>query len=174
MLRKTNPDIMEAKELIIEKVKSQFGDAILETSDFRNDLTLVIDPNKNVEIARFLRDDQDLQFAACKDVTAIDWATRKNRFTVVYHLYSLKLKLTLRVKATIADASNPQIESLTPVWNSANWYERETWDMYGIKFLNHPDLRRMYMPEEFEYFPLRKEFPVLGIPGSIPLPKRED
>ena len=111
--------------------------------------------------------------SVCKDVTAIDWATRKNRFTVVYHIYSFQLNYQLRLKANITGTAE-EINSVTSIWPSANWYERETWDMYGIKFINHPDLRRMYMPEEFEYHPLRKEFPVMGIPGSIPLPEKAD
>jgi NADH-quinone oxidoreductase subunit C len=109
----------------------------------------------------------------CKDVTAIDWATRKNRFTTVYNIYSFLLNYPLRLKSNI-DIDPPAIDSITSVWKSADWYERETFDMYGIKFINHPDLRRMYMPEGFEYYPLRKEFPVLGIPGSLPLPDKDE
>ena len=118
-----------------------------------------------------MKNDPDLQFVMCKDVTGIDWAIRKNRFTTVYHVYSFTLHLNLRLKADIEETP-PQIDSVTSVWQSAEWYERETWDMYGIKFLNHPDLRRMYMPEGFEHHPLRKDFPVLGIDGSLPLPKK--
>jgi NADH-quinone oxidoreductase subunit C len=81
------------------------------------------------------------------------------------------LSLRLRLQVHLDD-NTEEIESVTSVWKSADWYERETFDMYGITFLNHPDLRRMYMPEEFEYHPLRKEFPLLGIPGSLPLPKK--
>jgi len=109
----------------------------------------------------------------CKDVTAVDWATRKKRFTTVYHIYSFKLNFTLRVKVNL-DEEPYQVESVAPIWESANWYERETFDMYGIEFLNHPDLRRMYMPEGFQYYPLRKDFPVMGIPGSLPLPQKPE
>jgi NADH-quinone oxidoreductase subunit C len=70
------------------------------------------------------------------------------------------------------DESDCTIDTVSSVWQAANWHERETYDMYGIKFNNHPDLRRMYMPEEFEYHPLRKDFPLMGIPGSLPLPKK--
>jgi NADH-quinone oxidoreductase subunit C len=107
----------------------------------------------------------------CEDVTAIDEARKKNRFTAVYHIYSFKHNYRLRIKANVDDASC-SIDSVTPIYRSAEWYERETYDMFGIKFNNHPDLRRMYMPEEFEYHPLRKEFPVMGIPGSLSLPKK--
>jgi NADH-quinone oxidoreductase subunit C len=72
----------------------------------------------------------------------------------------------------ILDTKNPETPSLVKIWNGVNWYEREAYDMVGINFTGHPDLRRIYMPEEFEYFPLRKDFPLMGIPGSIPLPKK--
>lgn len=162
---------MEFKELIIQKVKEKFENSIEEINQFRGDLSITINKDKIVELAKLLKEDDDLHFETCIDVTAIDWAKRKNRFTVVYHVYSYKNNFTLRLKANIDDEP-PQIDSVTSVWKSANWYERETYDMYGIIFINHPDLRRIYMPEGFEYHPLRKDFPVLGIPGSLPLPDK--
>lgn len=164
---------MNTKELIIEKVKEKFGESLEEISDFRDDLCVTIKKDQIVNLGKFLKEDPDLQFIMCKDVTAIDWATRKKRFTTVYHIYSFKLNYTLRLKSNIDD-NPPTIETVSSIWQSANWYERETWDMYGIIFVNHPDLRRMYMPEGFEYHPLRKDFPVLGIPGSLPLPNKAD
>jgi len=164
---------MNTKELIIEKIKEKFSESVEEISDFRDDLSITIKKDQIVNLGKFLKEDSDLQFIMCKDVTAIDWATRKKRFTTVYHIYSFKLNYTLRLKSNIDD-DPPTIETVTSIWQSANWYERETWDMYGIKFLNHPDLRRMYMPEGFEYHPLKKDFPVLGIPGSLPLPNKAD
>lgn len=160
---------MELKEIIIEKLNGSFENAVLSVSEFRDDLSINVPGSKIVAICKFLKEDTDLSFDVCRDITAIDWARRKNRFTIVYHLYSLKNKFCLRIKVDIEEES---IESVTSVWHSANWYERETFDMYGIKFINHPDLRRVYMPEEFEYYPLRKEFPLLGIPGSLTLPKK--
>jgi len=165
---------MEFKELIITKIKEKFGSDIVEITDFRNDLSIEVKPEQIVGVSKFVKEDSELDFAQCVDVTAVDWAKRKNRFTTVYHIYSLSKNFNLRLKATIEDAKNPQINSVTSIWPSANWYERETWDMYGIKFINHPDLRRMYMPETFEYHPLRKDFPVMGIPGSLPLPNKEE
>lgn len=162
---------MEFKELVIQKIKSKLQNSIEEINDFRGDLSITIQKDKIVELAEFLKSDDELHFETCIDVTAIDWATRKNRFTVVYHVYSYKNNFTLRIKANI-DEEPPKIETVSHIWKSANWYERETYDMYGIIFLNHPDLRRMYMPEGFEYYPLRKDFPLLGIPGSLPLPDK--
>ncbi|MDP4176664.1 MAG: NADH-quinone oxidoreductase subunit C [Bacteroidota bacterium] len=160
---------MELKEIIIEKLNGSFENAVLSVSEFRGDLSINVPGSKITAICKFLKEDTGLSFDVCRDITAIDWAKRKNRFTIVYHLYSLKNKFRLRLKVDIEEES---IESVTSVWLSANWYERETFDMYGIKFINHPDLRRVYMPEEFEYYPLRKEFPLLGIPGSLTLPKK--
>ena len=165
---------MDIKETVLEKIKALSDDAIVDLSEFRGDLAIEINPDRIFEVAELLKEDDELSFEMCVDVTAIDWATRKNRFTVVYHIYSLKNNFRLRLKATVKDSKEPEIDSVVPVWRSANWYERETWDMYGIKFRNHPDLRRIYLPEAFEYFPLRKEFPVMGIPGSLPLPKKEE
>ncbi len=162
---------MTFKELTISKIKQHFHNSIEEIQDFRNDLSITISKDKIVELAKFLKEDEELHFETCIDVTAIDWATRKNRFTVVYHIYSYENNFTLRIKVNL-DSEPPQIETVSSVWRSANWYERETYDMYGIIFLNHPDLRRMYMPEGFQYYPLRKDFPLLGIPGSLPLPEK--
>jgi len=164
---------MNLKESIVNKIKSIGFEVVKDVTEFRDDFCVKVDSTKIIEIANLLKYDEELKFDLCEDVTAIDWATRKNRFTVVYHLLSLKNNFRLRIKADLEGTSN-EIESVVSVWGSANWYERETWDMYGIKFRNHPDLRRMYMPEEFEYHPLRKEFPVMGIPGSVPLPKQID
>ncbi|MBZ0183470.1 MAG: NADH-quinone oxidoreductase subunit C [Melioribacteraceae bacterium] len=164
---------MNLKESIVNKINSIGFAVVKDVTEFRDDFCVKVDSTKIIEIANLLKYDEELKFELCEDVTAIDWATRKNRFTVVYHVLSLKNNFRLRIKADLEGTSN-EIESVVSVWGSANWYERETWDMYGIKFINHPDLRRMYMPEEFEYHPLRKEFPVMGIPGSVPLPKQID
>lgn len=162
---------MDIKELITGKVKEKFGASVEEITDFRGDISITISQDKILELAKFLKDEGELQFVMCKDVTAVDWATRKKRFTTVYHIYSFHLNFNLRLKVNL-DNDPPAVDSVVSVWRSAEWYERETFDMYGIKFINHPDLRRMYMPEGFEYHPLRKDFPVLGIPGSLPLPKK--
>lgn len=160
---------MDIQEKILSKLKEKFADSIIESSDFRGDFAVTVDGKMIAEIAQFLKEDNELEFIVCEDVTAIDWATRNNRFTVVYHVYSHLNNFRLRIRANIEGET---IDSVSSIWESANWYERETFDMYGIKFKNHPDLRRMYMPEEFEYHPLRKDFPLTGIPGSLTLPKK--
>lgn len=162
---------MELKDLIIQKLNDKFKDIKLEVIEYRNELTIIFDKQNIVNVCKFLKDDDDLQFKLCEDVTAIDWAKTKNRFVVVYHIFSLKNNFRLSLKSNI-DESDCAIDSVSSVWQTANWEEREVYDMYGIKFNNHPDLRRMYMPEEFEYHPLRKDFPLMGITGSLTLPKK--
>ncbi len=162
---------METRELVPQKLKSQFTYIEFEFAEFRDELSVTLPKENIVDVCNFIKTDPDLEFIYCTDITAIDWAKRTNRFTVVYNLYSFKNNFRLRLKAHV-DESDCIIDSVSSVWKGANWQERETYDMYGIKFNNHPDLRRMYMPEDFEYHPLRKDFPLLGIPGSIPLPKK--
>ena len=162
---------MDLKSLIPQKLKEKFPSVNFEVSDYIDELTIKFDKKLVVEVCKFLKTDSELEFNWCSDVTAIDWATRKNRFTVVYNIFSMKHNFRLRLKADV-DESDCNIDSVSSVWKAANWQERETYDMYGIKFNNHPDLRRMYMPDEFEYHPLRKDFPLMGIPDSLPLPKK--
>ncbi|MHB1687673.1 MAG: NADH-quinone oxidoreductase subunit C [Ignavibacteriaceae bacterium] len=166
------------KDLIVQKLKDNFKDINFEFVEYKNELTISFDKKNIVNVCKFLKEDNDLQFRLCEDVTAIDWARKKNRFTVVYHIFSLKNNSRLSLKADVDETElstgkvGYTIDSVSSVWKTANWEEREAYDMYGIKFNNHPDLRRMYMPEEFEYHPLRKDFPLMGIPGSLPLPKK--
>ena len=162
---------MDLKTLIPQKLKEKFSSVDFEVLDYKDELIIKFDKKNIVEVCSFLKSDPELEFMMCSDITAIDWATRKNRFTVVYNIFSMKHNFRLRLKADV-DESDCVIDSVSSVWKAANWQERETYDMYGIKFNNHPDLRRMYMPEEFEYHPLRKDFPLMGIPGSLPLPKK--
>ena len=162
---------MDIEELVPQKLNTQFSEIDFELSEYLDELTIKLPKEHIVKVCEFLKKDSDLEFLLCLDITAIDWAKRKNRFTVVYHIYSFKNNFRLRLKADV-DESNCAIDTVLSVWKGANWQERETYDMYGIKFNDHPDLRRMYMPEDFEFHPLRKDFPLMGIPGSIPLPKK--
>ncbi len=162
---------MDIKELVPQKLNEQFNEIDFELSEYLDELTIKLPKEHIVNVCEFLKKDSDLEFLLCLDITAIDWAKRKNRFTVVYHIYSFKNNFRLRLKADV-DESGCTIDTVSSVWKGADWQERETYDMYGIKFNDHPDLRRMYMPEDFEYHPLRKDFPLMGIPGSIPLPKK--
>jgi NADH-quinone oxidoreductase subunit C len=159
------------RDIILNRLSAALPNVQLEFSEYKDELTLQVQKQNITEVCKLLKNDVELKFIHCEDVTAIDWAKRKNRFTVVYHLFSLKNKFRLVLKADV-DESDCNIDSVSSVWRAANWHEREVYDMYGINFNNHPDLRRMYMPEEFEHYPLRKDFPLLGIPGSLSLPKK--
>ena len=162
---------MELQELIIQKLQKNFPDSFISSNVYMGDLSVKVDKKDIVKICTFLKEDSELLFVLCEDVTAIDWSKRKNRFTVVYHIFSLKHNFRLRIKADV-DESDCTIDTISSVWKTANWEEREVYDMFGISFNNHPDLRRMYMPEDFEHYPLRKDFPLMGIPGSLSLPKK--
>lgn len=162
---------MEIKENILRLLEERFPETKFETTDFRGDLKIKFDKALIIPVCEFLKNHPELHFEMCEDVTAVDWAKKKGRFTVVYHIYSIENRFRLRLACDVEE-NEAHINTVTSVWKSANWYERETYDMYGIKFDGHPDLRRMYMPEEYEYHPLRKEYPLMGIPGDLTLPKK--
>ena len=156
---------------ILEKLKTRFGDLSLEFSEFRDELTVTVPRASIVEVCAFLKNDPDLSFDMLVDLCGIDMYTPQARFGVIYNVYSLKNHYRLRLK-TFTEEEDPSVPTVSSVWTTANWHERETFDMFGIVFKGHPDLRRMYLPEEFEHFPLRKDFPLMGIPGSLTLPKK--
>jgi NADH-quinone oxidoreductase subunit C len=107
----------------------------------------------------FLKNDDRLLFDMLLDITAVDYPTREPRFDVVYHLLSLPFNRRLRIKVRVGE-DNPQLDSVTSLWGSANWLEREVWDMFGIGFSGHPDLKRILLYEEFQGHPLRKDYPI--------------
>jgi NADH-quinone oxidoreductase subunit C len=158
-------------DLVLQKLKSRFQESILESSEFREELTVVVPKEKVVDVCQYLRDDAELRYDLLADLCGIDMYTPVNRFGVIYNIYSLSTKHRIRVK-TFTQEDEPKVPTVSTVWPTANWHERETYDMFGIVFEGHPDLRRMYLPDEFEHFPLRKDFPLMGIPGSLPLPKK--
>ena len=148
----------EKRHPALEKLAARFGDAVVSThSDFGDD-TAVVRRERIVEICAFLRDDPDLLFDFAMDLTAVDYLGEEPRFEVVYHLFSLEKKHRVRIKARVPE-EDPVIDSVIPVWPGMNWYEREAWDMYGIRFRNHPNLTRILMYEQFVGHPLRKDYP---------------
>jgi len=130
--------------------------AVLATHAQHGDATALVDAAHVVELLRLLRD--QLAFEMLVDLTAVDHLGRTPRFEVVYHLYSLARNERVRLKASVPE-SPCQIDSIVELWPAANWMEREVWDLYGIRFRNHPDLRRLLLYEEFEGHPLRKDYP---------------
>lgn len=141
-------------------LRERLGGDILSFNCQCGDDTIVIARDKLKPIILFLKEDPLLKLDFLSDVTAVDyWEKKKPRFELVYHLYSLSTKYRLRLKVPVAE-EDPTVQSLTPLWKAANWLEREVWDMYGIRFSGHPDLRRILLYEEFQGHPLRKDYPV--------------
>lgn len=151
---------MSAK--VVKKLQAVVGDAILETSSFRGDEEVVVAVKDWVRVAQVLRDDPDLAMNHWVDLTAVDWPERegegKPRFDVLFSVRSYEKKHRIRVKTFVADGQD--VPSLTTVWAGANWAEREVFDMFGIRFAGHRDLRRILMYDEFEGYPLRKDYPI--------------
>jgi len=152
---------MAEDSVTLRKLKESFKDSILESHSFRGDDTVLIRPESLVPIATFLKQDPDLDYNFLMDLTAVDYLKMQNnpRFEVVYHFFSLSKKQRMRVKVP-AEAVNPEVDSLVPLWPGANWFEREVWDMFGINFRGHPNLKRILMYKEFEGHPLRKDYPI--------------
>ena len=133
--------------------------AILDGKYDRNELTLIIEPGRIVDVCRFLKETR--QFIRLSAVTAVDWWPAEPRFEVVYLLHALASNERLRLKCRLR-GDDAAIESVCGVWQAANWYEREVFDLFGIRFLNHPELTRIMLPDGWEGHPLRKDYPKAG------------
>ncbi len=142
----------------LRRLLDALPDAVLETHALHGDATACVEAARILEVLRLLRDDAELEFEMLSDLTAVDLLGEEPRFEVVYHLYSLSRSHRVRIKARVPE-DDCQIDTLVEVWPVANWLEREVWDMYGIRFRGHPDLRRLLLYEEFEGHPLRKDYP---------------
>jgi NADH-quinone oxidoreductase subunit C len=152
---------VNASDALVGRAGERFKQALQETSDFRGDLSLVIEPSSLVDLARYLKEEEGFDYFLY--ATAVDWPARTPRFTVVWEVRSLANKTRVRIKTT-AGMPMPRVPSLTSVWPAANWHERETWDLFGISFDGHPDLRRILMPDTWEGYPLRKDYVSFGEP----------
>ncbi len=146
---------------VIERLKAQFGERILETSDFRGDEAAVVAPESWLEVANFLKHDADCAMNQWVDLTAVDYPEREPeqpRFDVLFSVRSFEKRYRIRIKTRLADGKS--LPTLTGVWVGADWAEREVFDMFGIKFEGHHDLRRILLYEEFVGHPLRKDYPI--------------
>ena len=153
------------KSYLLETLRTQFPSAVLETHAFRGDETAVIKKEALKETAAFLKD--KLGFDFLMDLTAADYLPREPRFELVCHFYSSRHNYRLRLKCPVS-SDDAQVDSLTPLWAGANWFEREVFDMFGIKFSGHPDLKRILMYDGFEGHPLRKDYPLKKRQPRIP------
>jgi NADH-quinone oxidoreductase subunit C len=144
---------------MVAAVRQAFGDSIRDSHEHCGDATVVVQREDALEILRELRDRSEFALNLLIDVTAVDYLGRTPRFEVVYHLFSVPKSHRLRVKIGVSE-DDPWVYSLVPLWKAANWLEREAWDMFGIRFVGHPDLRRILLYEQFVGHPLRKDYPV--------------
>ena len=148
---------MEEKT-ILDRLRKEFPAGVRETSTSLGDEVAVIDKEALLQVTTFLRDGPG-EFTMLLDLTCVDYADEEPRFEMVYHLFSLSRNRRLRIKARLGE-SDLRIASLTSLWKNANWLEREVYDLFGVHFEGHPDLRRLFMYDGFEGHPLRKDYPL--------------
>jgi len=150
-------------EEVVSQLESQFQ--VLKKIEFRSEITLELSLDKIVPACCFSK--EQLKFNFLSDLSSVDNFGEEPRFEVVYELYSLETHVHLRLKTRVSE-DHLEVPSVSHLWPTANWHEREIYDMMGIRFSNHPDLRRILMWEEYPYYPLRKDFPLEGKPSDLP------
>lgn len=155
---------MTGAELLLS-LSQLFGRKIQEQVEFRGETTFTIDRTDLREVTQFCK--EELSFDYLLDISSVDNFGFEPRFEIVYELYSMTLAVHLRLKVRVSE-DDPVVDTISDLWPTANWHEREIWDMMGLRFHHHPDLRRILMWEGYPYFPLRKEFPLEGKPSDMP------
>ena len=156
---------MTAKQLI-KKIQRQFKSIISDATEFRGEFTIeVLDANQILEVCRYAKEQLDFDYLV--DLCSIDNDDEAPRWTVVYHIYSYKDFQHLRLKVNVGEEES-KLPSVASIWRTANWHEREVFDMMGIDFIGHPDMRRILMWEGYPYYPLRKDFPLAGKSSEMP------
>lgn len=151
----------------LRALADKFGEGIEEVVAYAGERTVRVDRTRIIEVLTCLK--EELGFTYLSDLGGIDRFTEDDRYEIMYNLVNMDQGKRIRIVIRV-DEDSMTVPSATAVYKAANWNEREVWDMFGIRFEGHNDLRRMFLPEDFEYHPLRKEFPLLGVPGSLPLP----
>jgi NADH-quinone oxidoreductase subunit C len=147
-------------EAISQAIASDLAGVIVAQAIVRDELTVTVKPSEIVRVVKFLRDDARCEFRSIIDITAVDWPSRENRFDVVYHFLSPTKNARVRIKVEVDEAT--PVASIIEVFPGANWFEREVYDLYGVLFTGHPDMRRLLTDYGFEGHPLRKDFPLTG------------
>jgi len=150
---------------IFDSLGQAFGEKLQRKTEFRGETTYAIAATDLRDIAKFCRD--DLSFEYLLDITSIDNFGEEPRFEIVYHLYSMAHGLHFRLKSKLSEDAGA-LDTVSDIWPTADWHEREIYDMMGIKFNGHPDLRRILMWDGYPFFPLRKDFPLAGLPSDMP------
>jgi NADH-quinone oxidoreductase subunit C len=150
---------------LVKRLKGKFGEAVGDASEFIGQLSVYVDRERIVEVCDFLRTDEKTPFDYLSDLTCVHYPDRGDvAFEMIYNLFSISTNERVRVKAKTSDDAG--IDSVTGVWPSANWLEREVYDLFGIRFANHPDLRRLLLPPDWEGYPMRKDFPLEFVENS--------
>ena len=150
---------------VLNSISQLLGPKLQATAEFRGETTYTILSEDLRDVAKSCRD--DLSFDYLLDITSVDNSGQEPRFEIVYELYSLTLAAHLRIKLSVSETVGA-VDTVSDIWPTANWHEREIYDMMGIKFNHHPDLRRILMWDGYPFFPLRKEFPLEGLPSEMP------
>jgi len=150
-----------AEKLVVRKLSERNPQWVAAVAEFRGELTVEVPAAHIRDAVDFLRADPDLKFTFLSDITGVDRFPIEPRFEVNYHLLSMEGRERVRLKVRVG-TSSPVVPSITSVWPTANWHEREIFDLFGVRFEGHPDLRRLLMPENWEGHPLRKDYPVEG------------
>jgi len=151
----------QSANVVVAALRSWSANAISEVIEFRGETTIVLARKVLRTVAERCRDEEKLQFNLLTDATCLDRFPMEPRFELNYHLLSISRRDSLRLRVRLPGES-PVIESVVPVWPTANWHEREIFDLFGMRFEGHPDLRRMLLPDDWEGYPLRKDYPVEG------------
>lgn len=159
-------------QAVVDAIVARFEDAVVSTHSWRGDDTVVVKRERLAEVAQFLRDDPEMDFKLPIDVCGVDYLGKKEpRFEVVYHLCSITHRHRVRLKVEVdEDPAQCWVPTLTGVWKGVDWFEREVWDMYGVRIEGHPKHERILMYEEFEGHPLRKDYPQRAYQPLMPMP----
>jgi NADH-quinone oxidoreductase subunit C len=156
------PPPPSATSPVVKRLRALLGAKIGEAHDFAGEITLAVEPVDLPEVAAVLRDDPACDFVLLTDITGLDFPERPKRFRIVYHLVSLTHRVRLRLATSVPDGE--AVPSLVPIWLGADWFEREIFDLFGVTFAGHPDLRRILMPDDWLGYPLRRDYPLPGFP----------
>jgi NADH-quinone oxidoreductase subunit C len=158
------PAVPTPADRTVALARDLLGDDVLEVVEFRGETTIELSPARLVALCQALRDAPELRYNFLVDITAVDWPDRVPRFDVVYHLLSIPTRAVVRLKVRVGDEGEdkPHMPTVATVWPAANWFEREIYDLFGIIFDGHPDLRRILMPDDWTTYPLRKDYPLTG------------
>tara|TARA_Y100000588_G_C14254124_1_gene924724 strand:+ start:1981 stop:2673 length:693 start_codon:yes stop_codon:yes gene_type:complete len=169
----TDPEPPEDLEIpgYVQALQAGVPGAVNQVTYWVGDWSVIVSADRLLEVMNFLRNDAATDFDYCSDITATDWPPRQQRFDVIYCLYSTRLRHRLRVKVRAAEGE--AVSSVTGIWAGANWLEREVYDQFGVNIVNHPDLRRILMPDEWQGHPQRKDYPLEG-PGEFLMEDPQD